>query len=371
MKASHKNKIRVGLIGVGNWARYGHIPALQSLKDSYTITAVSSRKISKAQELAKSFDIPHAFADPQELIEHPEVDLVAVLPPAPEHAALSRKAIRAGKDVYSEWPLTTSTKDSEELLSLAEAASVGHLVGLQRRIGESARYLKDLLASGYIGDLRSVRMQVSMDYFGPVRTPALEWSLPAANFSHVLSIYGGHYFDLLFHLVGAPSTVSGIAASQFPRLALSETGESFPNENPDAVLAQGRLIDGGLYSVQIEGGKQNNSGLQIDFTGTDGDLRVTNGRLYGNPTDNQILGAQGSGKALEVLPVPEEYKLPVVSGLDASVQDLVYLYAAHAKRNEVGGHSAPGFFEAVRLHRFIDAIGRSSDSGQTQSVDWR
>ena len=133
MNASRTNKIRVGLIGVGNWARYGHIPALQSLRDEYTITAVSSRKISTARELSQSFDIPHAFQHPQELIEHPDVDLVAVLPPAPEHAALSRMAIRAGKDVYSEWPLTTSTKDSEELLSLAEAASVRHLVGLQRQ----------------------------------------------------------------------------------------------------------------------------------------------------------------------------------------------------------------------------------------------
>jgi predicted dehydrogenase len=371
MKTSRTNKIRVGLIGVGDWARYGHIPALLNLKDEYTITAVSSRKISTARELAQSFEIPHAFEDPQELIDHPEVDLVAVLPPVPEHAALSRKAIHAGKDVYSEWPLTTSTKASEELLSLAEAASVRHLVGLQRRIGESARYLKDLLASGYIGDLRSVRMHVSMDYFGSVRPPALEWSLPAANFSHVLSIYGGHYFDLMFHVVGAPSTVNGIVASQFPKLTLSQTGESFPNENPDAVLAQGRLISGALYSVQIEGGKHNNSGLQVDFTGTEGDLRMTNERLYGNLTDNQIMGAQGSGKALEVLPVPEKYKLSAASALDASIQDLVYLYAAHAQKSGAGFFTPPGFLEAVRLHRFIDAIGRSSDSGQTQPVDWR
>jgi predicted dehydrogenase len=343
MKTSRTNKIRVGLIGVGNWARYGHIPALQSLKDEYTITAVSSRKLSTARELAQAFDIAHAFQDPQELIGHPEVDSVAVLPPAPEHAALSRMAIRAGKNVYSEWPLTTSTKDSEELLSLAETSSVSHLVGLQRRIGESARYLKDLLASGYIGDLRLVRMHVSMDYFGSVRPPALEWSLPAANFSHILSIYGGHYFDLMFHVAGAPSTVNGILASQFAKLTLSQTGESFPNENPDAVLAQGRLIGGALYTVQIEGGKRNNSGLQIDFTGTEGDLRVTNEKLYANLTDNQIVGAQGSGKALEVLPVPEKYKLPAASALDASVQDLVYLYAARAKKSVAGIFTPPGF----------------------------
>jgi len=43
----NEQKIRVGLIGVGNWARYGHIPALQSLSDQYTITAVCSRTLAK------------------------------------------------------------------------------------------------------------------------------------------------------------------------------------------------------------------------------------------------------------------------------------------------------------------------------------
>ena len=45
------------------------------------------------------------------------VDLVVILAPAPEHARLAKAAIAAGKDVYSEWPLTTKTSDSEELLA--------------------------------------------------------------------------------------------------------------------------------------------------------------------------------------------------------------------------------------------------------------
>jgi hypothetical protein len=49
------------------------------------------------------------------------VDLVLVLAPAVEHAQLAKIAIAAGKDVYSEWPLITSTADLEELLALAEA----------------------------------------------------------------------------------------------------------------------------------------------------------------------------------------------------------------------------------------------------------
>lgn len=113
-------KIRVGIIGAGGWAKYGHIPSLQALAD-FEIVAVSSRKKETAEEYAAKFNIRHAFADEQALITHPDVDLVVILAPAPEHAQFAKGAIAAGKDVYSEWPLTTKTSDSEELLALAEA----------------------------------------------------------------------------------------------------------------------------------------------------------------------------------------------------------------------------------------------------------
>jgi predicted dehydrogenase len=114
-------KIRVGIVGVGNWARYGHIPALRLLPD-YEIVAVSSRREEMASVIAREFFIPHAFDDALKLVNHPDVDLVAVLTPAPQHAAVVMQSIAAGKDVYCEWPLTTNTEDSEELLQLAEEA---------------------------------------------------------------------------------------------------------------------------------------------------------------------------------------------------------------------------------------------------------
>jgi predicted dehydrogenase len=115
-------KIRVGIIGAGGWAKYGHIPALQALKEDFEIVAVASRKKELAEEYKAKFNLLHAFDDPQALIDCADVDLVAVLAPAPEHARLVRAAITAGKDVYSEWPLTTKTSDSEELLAMAEAS---------------------------------------------------------------------------------------------------------------------------------------------------------------------------------------------------------------------------------------------------------
>jgi predicted dehydrogenase len=116
------------------------------------------------------------------------VDLVLVPAPAVEHAQLAKLAIAAGKDVYSEWPLITSTADSEELLALAEAKDVRQLVGLQRRPGPSGHYLCDLVKQGYVGRIRSARMTVSVDAFVPLMSEKHAWTFPVANFSHVLSV---------------------------------------------------------------------------------------------------------------------------------------------------------------------------------------
>jgi ornithine cyclodeaminase/alanine dehydrogenase-like protein (mu-crystallin family) len=63
-------KIRVGIIGAGGWAKYGHIPALQYLED-FEIIAVSSRKKETAEEYAAKFNILHALGEPQALITQP------------------------------------------------------------------------------------------------------------------------------------------------------------------------------------------------------------------------------------------------------------------------------------------------------------
>jgi hypothetical protein len=87
----------------------------------------------------------------------------------------------------------------------------------------------------------------------------------------------------------------------------------------------GTLEKGGLFSVQIEGGQLHRTGLQIDITGTEGFLRVSNPRAFENKEDNTIEGVNCEGSSLSPLPVPSEYRSLEVSHLDASSQDVAYL----------------------------------------------
>src|ERR1700761_2477053 len=96
-----RRRIRVGIIGVGTWANHGHLRVLQLLPD-YEVTVVYARRPEAAQGAATRYNIPHVVDSVQAVVDHPLVDLVAVLTIAPLHAEAVRAAIAAGKHVYSE-----------------------------------------------------------------------------------------------------------------------------------------------------------------------------------------------------------------------------------------------------------------------------
>lgn len=357
--------IGIGIIGVGGWATYGHLPAVQTL-DNVDLVAVSSRSKDRAEALAAEHGIAHAFDDHKALIAHPDVDLVVIPAPAPHHYALVKDVIEGGKDVYSEWPLTTNTAESEELLALAEAKGVRHVVGLQRRFAPSSRYFHDLIAEGHIGNIRGVHMAVGVDAFPAWMPQDHAWILDPANFVNLLPVYAGHFGDLLFNAVGNPRTLTAITANEFPTATVIETGEEVPNPVPTQARIMGELDGGALYSMQFEGGQEHKTGLQIVVTGTEGSIRVSNVRAFENEDDNTIEAMTGDAEAFSVLPVPDRYTTLPDNDLDVSVQDVAYHYDAYAADVREGTRNAADFADAVRLHRMLDRITETAAAASSE-----
>lgn len=143
---------------------------------------------------------------------------------------------------------------------------------------------------------------------------------------------------------------------------VEKTGEQIPNTNPNEVMVIGTLKDKGLFSVHTEGGQKHRTGLQIDITGTEGSLRITNPRAFENKEDNSIEGVNGDGSSLSPLPVPAEYRSLAVDHLDASVQDVAYLYAAYARDRKNGTSEASNFRDALKQHQLINQIVQKSET---------
>ena len=356
-RAQAGKAIRVGIVGIGNWARHGHLRVL-SLLPAYEVTAVHSRRKEAAEGAAKEYGIPNVVDTEEALVTHPEVDLVLVLNTAPQHADTVKAAIAAGKDVYCEWPLTPSVELSRELIRLAKDRGVRTVVGLQRRLAPHNRYLGDLLRNGFVGKLRSVRMHVSMNYFQAERSRALAWTAPPENFSSAIAIYAGHFLDMLFTATGWPDSSVGVAVNQFKEVTISDTGEKIPTTNPDQLVVAG-TIGNAVVSLHVEAGKRNGSGVQIDITGDEGDLRIVNTSAFGNVGDDyKIFGARGNALPLEPMPVPSSYDRIPSSGLPSAVLELAELFDAYAKDVARGTRIAPVFEDAVVLHEFLNAATR-------------
>ncbi|MGX7205510.1 Gfo/Idh/MocA family protein [Enterococcus pingfangensis] len=349
-----KKQIRVGLIGIGNWASYGHVPLLQLLPE-YEIVAVLSRSLEKAKHFADQYEIAHYFNDEDDFFALDAIDLVVITTPGSTHYHYAKKALLAGKDAYSEWPLTTSLEQSEELLALAKEKGLRHIVGLQRRFSPSARYLKDLLDNGTIGDLRSVHMSLGVDAFSADMPSNYAWTFSAENYTNVLTIYSGHFSDMLFHIVGQPTKVFGMVETQFPYFNVTDTGEKVENHNPNQVAMMGSL-EKGLFTLNIEGAQKDITGLSIEITGTKGTIRMMNKRGFQNTEDNTLSILHNQKETFEVLNIPDSYRTLPENQLDNSVQDVGYLYQAYANDVANETNTVTSFKDAVRQHQLIDRV---------------
>jgi predicted dehydrogenase len=359
------NTIRVGVVGAGNWAVNGHLPVL-GLLPQFEVAAVQSRRREASDAAAAKFGIGRVADSVDELLALPEIDLVLVTTTAPQHAETVRAAIAAGKHVYSEWPLTTGSEIADDLVAAAEAAGVRHFAGLQRGLAPHNLHLRDLVAEGYVGDIRSVRMHVSMNYLQAHRPPSLRWTAAPENFSSVAAIYGGHFLDMLFKAVGRPRSLSGLLVNQFPEITIDGSGEVIRTTAPDQLLLTGRLAGTGVLSVQVEGGKRNGSGVQIDITGTEGDLRITNTSAFGGVGENYLIeGARGDNLPLRTLELPEGYDTLGSPELPSSVRELAYLYRAVATDLRTGTSTAPTFADAAGLHHLFDSLEASNERDLT------
>ena len=202
-------------------------------------------------------------------------------------------------------------------------------------------------------------MSVGTGDFGFPRSGAREWTLDPDNFTHLLSVYGGHFLDTLFHIVGPPVDVSALTqhlpgASDHPGAT-----ESMRRRPVDEVMMTGTLKHGGLFGVHIEGAQAVPTGLSIDITGTEGVLHIHNDETFAQ-VDNTIMGANTRHPDLTGLPVPASYRSLTEGDVGQAVLDLAYLYSAHAADEHRTDVAVPTFADAVDLHRIIDVVSSSA-----------
>ena len=152
----------LGVIGANTqkgWAPRSHLPAIVASPE-FELTAVCTTRQESAEESAKKYGARLAFDDYHKMLDHPDIDAVAVVLRVPSHYEPTVAALNAGKHVYTEWPLGRTTAEAVEMADLARAKGVRTLVGLQARAAPGILYAKELVDTGYVGEVMSCHVSL-------------------------------------------------------------------------------------------------------------------------------------------------------------------------------------------------------------------
>ncbi|WP_329371949.1 Gfo/Idh/MocA family protein [Streptomyces sp. NBC_01483] len=358
--------IGVGFIGLsasGGWAAQAHLPALAAVP-GYEVRALSASSPASAKAAGEKYGIPLAFGSAEELVRCDEVDLVVVTVKVPHHRELALAALEAGKMVFSEWPLGNGLAEAEELAAVAEAKGIRTFVGLQARSAPPVRYVRDLIADGYVGEVLSTSLIASGRGWGAEFAPGGEYLLDRANGATLLTIPFGHTIDAVTMALGEFTGLQATLATRRPQVRNAATGQLVSMTAPDQVAVTGVLEGGAVASVHFRGGASRATNFHWEINGTDGDLLLTGGSGHLQFGQVTVHGAQGEDTELKELPVPSSYSSVVrlaTSGTE------VWYPVAHAYDQiradlAAGTHHAPDFAHAARRHRLLDRVERAAAS---------
>jgi predicted dehydrogenase len=366
-----EKKIGVGIIGaspVRSWAMNAHIPALRSLPQ-FELTAVSTSRKETAAEAAKVFGVSLAFDNHRDLLSRPEVDLAVISVKVPFHMELASAALKARKAVYCEWPLGNGLAEAEQLAAMAREYGVVARVGLQARSAPVVKYVRQLVAEGYVGEVLSSSIVASGVSFGPTVAAHAAYLLDRKNGASMLTIPFGHTVDAFCWCLGEFTALNATFATRRPQVQRVGDGALIESNIADQVSVSGTLQNGAVASIHFRGGTSRGTNFLWEINGTEGDLLVEGdgGMIQMMPL--RLNGARGDEKKVVDMAVPASCRWVPPETPEGFPFNLAQAYVRVGEDMLNGTRTAPTFDDAVVRHRMIEAIVMAAKTGRQQSYD--
>lgn len=166
------NQLTIGLVGNGLICN-AHAGTLLG-RDDCRILATCDVVRSKAEKMRSRIEAAYGkakdsgtpargvgiYARHEELIARNDIDIVFVCTPDHWHAGVSAEAMRAGRDVYCEKPLTLTVREGRVLVDTARRHGRILQTGTQQRSNKSFRKAAEVVRNGWIGDIKLIRTRL-------------------------------------------------------------------------------------------------------------------------------------------------------------------------------------------------------------------
>lgn len=150
-----KDRIKCGVLGAGWWATFAHIPALLSHPRAELI-AIQKHDLDQARKVAADFGVPHPCTSVSELLALDGLQAVIVSSSPNLHFDQAAAALRMGKHVLIEKPMTITADQARHLLDLADEGNLQFLISCPWHYTSHAAQAQRLIRGGKLGKVRMV-----------------------------------------------------------------------------------------------------------------------------------------------------------------------------------------------------------------------
>ena len=190
----------LAIIGCGRIARQAHFPALAKM-EGVRVKYACDLILEKADKIKEDFPfVENTITDYNVALADPEVDAVFVLTPNYAHYTVTMDALRAGKHVMCEKPITVNYALSCEMAEEAEKQGKILNIGVCNRYHKSVEMLEEWNREGKFGNIYHVYCSFRCDRSIPGLGGA--FTTKAQSGGGVLIDWGVHFFDLILYILG-------------------------------------------------------------------------------------------------------------------------------------------------------------------------
>ncbi len=290
--------VKVGIIGLGRWAKVLTRAAAQS--DKLKIVAAFSRSPEKRQNFEREMGVP-AVADLKTMLSSPQIQGAILTVPNEQHLPVAREVAKAGKHVYTEKPIASTLEEGLQIEALEKQYGITVTVGHSARLMAGVRKIRQAIDSGELGRVAFLEANFSNERALELTPNTWRWYKDRAP-GGPLSQLAIHQFDLLHYLGGKIEEVGSMSAK------LSPVGAEVDDQSMTLLrFADGKIgyvgscwTSPGVFALRVFGSK----GLmhyEIDFGTWD-----TPDKLHLTSTLYIQRGKDGYGKREELKVAPSD-----------------------------------------------------------------
>ncbi len=371
-------KIGIGIIGWGFMGRththsFRSIPLFYPGIDFMPVpAAVCSRTVSKAEEAKEQFGFAFATGDYRELLARQDVDVVSVCTPNARHEQMVIDALKAGKHVYIDKPLSTDGASARRILEAAKDAPGKAQMVFNNRFLPATMRAKELAEEGRLGEVLTFTCRyLHSGSIDPDKPMGWKQGLEGG----VLLDLGSHALDLVTWLIGMPKEVF-CAMNTLYRQQPTKDGGVCDAVAEDHALMTLRMPNGALGTVEaskITAGAADE--LYLEIAGTKGAIRWNLMQpsfleFYDNTQPEVPLGGLRGFTRIECVgryPAPGGVFLPSKNAIGWE-RGHIHCYYSFLDCVAHGRAPRPSLEEGVRLQELMDRLAESAGSGRWVAV---